>query len=90
MHLYKNGLLPACPESYSNMFSVNSDIHRYNTRTKSFFRLPQCRTNVMKFSVSFQGPNFFNSLSTDIKNATGIFAFAFALYTSKLKTFLLA
>ena len=81
MYLYKNGLLP---ESYNNMFSVNCDIHRYNTRTNNFFRLP-CRTNKRKFSISFQGPKFFNSLSTDIKNATSISAF-----TSKLKAFLLA
>ena len=82
MYLNKNGLLP---ESYSNMLSMNCDIHRHNTRTKNFFRLPYCRTNVRKFSVSFQGLKFFNSLSTDIKNATSISAF-----TSKLKAFLLA
>ena len=82
MYLYKNGLLP---ESYNNMFSMNCDIHWYNTKTKNFFRLLYCRTNVRKLSVSFQGPKFLIPLVLIGKNATSISAF-----TSKLKAFLLA
>ena len=79
MYLYKNCLLP---DSFSDMFLLNCDIHSYNTRNKNSFRLPYCRTNVRKFSLRFQGPKIFNSLSSEIQNST-------ALFTSKLKSFFL-
>ena len=50
MYLYKNGLLP---ESFNDMFLLNSDIHPYNTRNKNSLHLPYCRTNLRKFSVRF-------------------------------------
>ena len=77
MYLYRNGLLPV---SFNDMFLLNCDIHAYNTRNKNSFRLPYCRTNVRKFSLRFQGPKIFNSLSSEIQNA-----FSTALFTSKLK-----
>ena len=81
MYLYKNGLLPV---SFNDMFLLNCDIHSYNTRNKNSFRLPYCRTNVRKFSLRFQGPKIFNSLSSEIQNASST-----ALFTSKLKSFYL-
>ena len=81
MYLYKNGLLPV---SFNDMFLLNCDIHSYNTRNKNSFRLPYCRTNVRKFSLRFQGPKIFNSLSSEIQNASST-----ALFTSKLKSFFL-
>ena len=79
MHLYKNGLLP---NSFNDMFLLNCDVHSYNTRSKNSFRLPYCRTNVRKFSLRFQGPKIFNSLSSEIQNASST-----ALFNSKLKSF---
>ena len=81
MYLYKNGLLP---DSFNDMFLLNCDIHSYNTRNKNSFRLPYCRTNVKKFSLRFQGPKIFNSLGSEIQNASST-----ALFTSKLKSFFL-
>ena len=81
MYFYKNGLLP---DSFNDMFLLNCDIHSYNTRSKNSFRLPYCRTNVRKFSLRFQGPKIFNSLSSEIQNASST-----ALFNSKLKTFFL-
>ena len=66
MHLYKNGQLL---ESFKNMFFTGQEIHNYNTRNKTFFRLPSCRTNVRKFSLPFQGPKIFNSVNDEIKNS---------------------
>ena len=63
MCLYKNDLLP---DSFNDMFLLNCDVHSYNTRSKNSFRLPYCRTNVRKFSLRFQGPKIFNSLSFEI------------------------
>ena len=79
MHLYKNGLLP---NSFNDMFLLNCDVHSYNTRSKNSFRLPYCRTNVMKLSLRFQGPKILYVLTSGIQNASST-----ALFNSKLKSF---
>ena len=81
MYLYKSGLLP---DSFNDMFLLNCDIHSYNARSKNSFRLPHCRTNVREFSLRFQGPKIFNSLSSEIQNASST-----AFFNSKLKSFFL-
>ena len=81
MYLYKNGLLP---DSFNDMFLLHSDVHSYNTRSKNSFHLPHCRTNIRKFSLRFQGPKLYNSFSPDFQNAP-----SFAVFTSKLKIYLL-
>ena len=43
------------------------DVHKYNTRIKNSLCLPNCRTNVNKFSLRFQGLKLFNSISSEIK-----------------------
>ena len=78
MYLYKNGQLP---ESFKNMFFTGQEIHNYNTRNRSFFRLPSCRRNVRKFSLRFQGLKIFNSINDKIKNSLSLREF-----TSKLKS----
>ena len=62
MYQYRSGLLPY---SFNNMLSVTHQVHSYGTRRSEFFHL-------RKFSISFQGPTFFNSLSFEIRNATSI------------------
>ena len=79
MYLYKNGFLP---DSFNDMFLLNCDVHSYNTRSKNSIRLPYYRTNVRKFSLRFQRPKIFNSLSPEIQNASST-----ALFNSKLKSF---
>ena len=71
------------PDSFNDMFLLNCDIHSYNTRKKNSFRLSYSRTNVRKFSLRFQGSKIFNSLSSEIQNASST-----ALFNSKLKSFL--
>ena len=82
MYQCKSGLLP---DSFNDMFLVTRQVHSYGTRSSELFFLPQCRTNTRKFSISFQGPNFYNSLSPEIRNATST-----ASFCSKLKAFLLS
>ena len=36
------------------------------------FYIPYCRTNLQKFSIRFQGPTLFNSLSREIQNSESI------------------
>ena len=81
MYLCKNGLLP---DSFNDMFLLNCDVHSYNTGSKNSFRFPYCGTNVREFSLRFQGPKIFNSLSSEIQNASSI-----ALFNSKLKSLFL-
>ena len=75
----------ACLCFNNNMFLVTRQVHSYGTRSSELFCLPQCRINIRKFSISFQGPNFFNSLSFEIRNATSTVSFC-----CKLKAFLLS
>ena len=53
MYQYRSSLLLY---SFNNMFSMTHQVHSYGTRSSEFFHLPQCRTNIRKFSISFQGP----------------------------------
>ena len=78
MYLYINGPLP---DGFNDMFLLNCDVRSFNTRSKNSFRLPYCRTNVRKF-LRFQGPKIFNSLSSEIQDASSA-----ALFNSKLKSF---
>ena len=59
MYQYRSGLLPY---SFNNMFLVTRQVHSYGTRSSELFYLPQCRTNIRKFSISFQGPKFLTLL----------------------------
>ena len=43
------------PSKFNNYFSLNKQVHSYGTR----YALPFCRTNLRKFSVSFQGPTYY-------------------------------
>ena len=84
MYHCKSGL-HVLPDSFNDMFLVTRQVHSYGTRISELFYLPQCRTNIRKFSISFQGPNFYNSLSPEIRNATST-----ATFCSELRAFLLS
>ena len=57
------------PSKFNNYFSLNKQVHSYAVRYASDFHLPFCRTNLHKFSVSFQGPTYYNSLENDIEES---------------------
>ena len=76
----KNNLLP---QAFTSMFSLNNQLHCYYTRTSKQFHIPKLRTNIKKFSISYQGPKIFNSLPTDIQ-----FSNTLSSFTRKLFTFL--
>ena len=83
MYLLKRGLLP---NYFRDMFTLASQIYSYNTRNSSLFYIPHCRTNFRKFSIRFQGPTFFNSLSREIENSKSISLFGKRL--KKIPSFL--
>ena len=41
-------------------------------RNADAFKLPFCTTNTRQFSVSYQGPKYFNSLDNDICNSISL------------------
>ena len=53
------------------MFLLNCDVHSYNTRSKNSLTA-LLQTKVKKFSLRFQGPKIYNSLSSEIQNASSI------------------
>jgi len=72
MFSFNRSLLPS---KFNNYFSLNKLVHSYATRYANDFHLPLCGTNLRKFSVSFQGPTFYNSLNNDIKESTSLHSF---------------
>ena len=64
---------------------ITSQVHSYNTGTSKLFYMFPSRTNLRQFSIRFQGPKFFNSLSNNIKDCEGI-----SLFSKNLKELLLS
>ena len=52
---------------FQSMFHQNSHVHSYLTRQANHYKIPYCRTNIMKFSIAYQGPKFWNSLPPTLK-----------------------
>ena len=73
MYLFKRGLLP---NYFRDKLTLASQVHSHNTRSSSLFYIPHCRTSFPKFSIRFQGPRFFKSLSREIQNSESISLFA--------------
>ena len=88
MYSYQNHTLPL---KFHCKFTLQSQIHSYNTRNSCKFRLPFCRTRTKQFSVFYQGPKFYNTLNTNIINASLPFSLKehlrhlFAIITSILQ-----
>ena len=72
------------PRIFFNFFSLINEVHGYNTRGAKLYCLPLCRTNIRQFSIKYQGPNFFNTLSFDIRNSSSVSSF-----NSQLRKYLL-
>ncbi len=74
MYSYHNNLLP---RSFDDTFLWKTDIHNYFTRNGDLYYVPFSRTNIRQFTVNYQGPKFFNSLSHDIRDALTVSCFQF-------------
>ena len=80
MYCYHYSLLPP---SFFNLFRTNSQIHSYSTRTANNYHVHQCRTNLKKFTILYQGPKIWNSLPTTITTLS-----SFPNFKKKLLEFL--
>ena len=82
MFQFKNGLLP---RKFDSIFALNSQVHNYDTRNSKLFHIRKIRTNICTFSLRYQGPRFYNSLSSDIQSACTMTSFVNGLKTSLIK-----
>ena len=58
------------PSNFNNYFYlINKQVHTYAIRYANDFHRPSSRTNLRKFSVSFQGPTYYNSVENYIKES---------------------
>ena len=72
MFRYHNNLLPPL---FRNLFMTNSQVHRYDTRTASNYRVHSCRTNIKKFTILYQGPRIWKCLPASITNLSSFSVF---------------
>ena len=73
------------PNYFRNMFTLASQLHLHYTRNCNLYYIAPCRTKIRNFSIRFQGPKFFNSLSPEVQNSESI-----RLFGKRLKKFLLS
>ena len=73
------------PDIFQDMFLKNSSVHHYPTRQTDSYHLPLTRTLFAHRTLTFTGPNFWNSLKNEYKDAPSLNTFK-----RKLKKFLLS
>jgi len=73
-------------KSLSQIFNpmFRSNPNPYSTRNQNEYQLPNCRTNLKKMFVSYQGPHYFNKLPGSIKSLGNV-----NLFKSNLKRVIL-
>ena len=58
----------------------NSQVHNYGTRQAHHYHLPLCRTNLIKMSLTFQGPQMWNKLVSNFDCAVSTFKIRLKMY----------
>ena len=76
-----NNLLPPL---FHNLFMTNSQVHRYDTRTTSNYRVHSCCKNTKKFTIFYKGPRIWNCLPASFTNLS-----SFSIFKNKVLEFLL-
>ena len=66
MYKLNSNLLPCI---FNDNFTVNSNIHNYNTRNAQNLHLPLNRTSCSQSSIFYNGPVLWNNIQTPIKNS---------------------
>ena len=73
MYRYHHDLLP--PGLPNNKFTVQSDIHNYNTRQALDLHIDPTNTKLAKNTIKTQGPMIWNSINKTIKNCRSLVSF---------------
>ena len=72
MYKFYNKLLPP---QFNQMFTLNSDLHAYNTRQSALYHLPPARTTLMLKSFTCEFPVLWNNLTPEIQRSTTLSRF---------------
>jgi hypothetical protein len=72
MYKFDHKLLP---ETFSNMFSYNTEIHTYNTRLHSYFHVPRMRLTIGQKSLKYIGVKIWNYFVSILGNTPVICSF---------------
>lgn len=72
MHRYTYNTLP---DSLANFYSLTSDIHSYNTRSITLYRIEFARTNSRRFSIRCTGPEEWNKLPLYLRSISNLKSF---------------
>jgi len=83
-HVYKSCNKLATNIYSQNYYTINSDIHHYNTRQRDKLHIPTCRTLTRQSTVAYQGPKVWNTLPMDMRSSHSI-----NIFQKKVKKFLL-
>ena len=83
MYRYHHDLLP--PGLPNNKFTVQSDIHNYNTRQALNLHIDPTNTKLAKNTIKTQGPMIWYSINKTIKNCCSLVSFK-----NSLKKYILA
>jgi hypothetical protein len=63
------------PLSFTNMYTLNSSIHSYNTRGSNDIHVMRYRTNLIKHSIRIQGIYVWNELADTLKSLPTVTSF---------------
>ena len=63
------------PDYFVDMFDINQNLYRYNTRSSSLLHLPRHRTLLYQYNIRFVGPKKWNTLSSDIRKSPSLKCF---------------
>ena len=72
MYKIQNDLSPKFMREH---FSINSDIHSYNTRQSLLYHVPDYGNDKCQASIKYQGPVIWNNIPKDIRNSTSLDSF---------------
>lgn len=70
------------PNSFCTMYTFNSAIHAYCTRSKNNIHVDQYRTNVHKYSIKIHGTKLWNSLPITLRQLPSLSQFKKAYKTT--------
>jgi hypothetical protein len=74
-------------KTINNIALSKFNIFLNNTRNNEIYFIPYVRTNYGKFSLIYQGPNVWNNLPQDIRNANSLSIFKNMLRNSYLEAY---
>ena len=71
------------PSQFNDFFAMHNQFHSYNTRNADNYIIPKIDSEIVRNSITYNGPIIWNSLSPDITNCKSLNSFK-RKYKSKL------